>query len=155
MRKQCRRKVYALINPIAMAIEGACTPQGKELNQLRTRELAAIESFRTGSATLQDWSDLTALMNLCENMAQAGIGAEAMPTVTEAHGHLIEAAKRYESTQRMGMTGPGLQCMRDVYEYHDLQRQSVSRSEYEKHIAETTNRIKSKAPEVTDVLEAA
>lgn len=154
-RKKCRRKVYALVNPITFAIEGACMTPDSYLNQLRMRELAAIESFRTGKATTQEWADLTGMMNLCENMAKAGIGAEAIPTLDEAHKHLIDAAKRYESTKRMGLTGPGLQCMRDVYEYHDLQRQSVPRSVYEKHIAETTNRIRSKSPEVTDVLEAA
>jgi hypothetical protein len=155
MRKQCRRKVYALVNPISMAIEGACVSQGSQLDQLRLRELAALESFRTGKATVQDWSDLTAMMNLCENMAKAGLGAEALPTLEEAHTHLIEAAKRHKATKRMGMTFTGLQCLRDVYEYHDLQRQSVPRSVYEKHIAETANRIRSKSPEVTDVLEAA
>ena len=55
----------------------------------------------------------------------------------------------------MGITGPALQCLRDVYEFHDLQRTSISLSEYEKHIKDTANRIRSKAPEVTDVLECA
>ena len=144
-----------MVNPISYAIEGACVASGKHLDQIRIRDLAALESFRTGKATVQDWSDLTAMMNLCENMAKAGIGGEALPTLEDAHKHLIEAAKRYESTKRMGLTFTGLQCLRDVYEWHDLQRQSVSRSVYEHHIAETVNRIRSKSPEVTDVLEAA
>lgn len=155
MRKKCTRRHYALSNPITLAIEGACVPQGKELDQLRLRELAALESFRTGKATVQDWSDLTAMMNLCENMAKAGIGAEALPTLEKAHTHLIEAAKRHKATKRMGMTFTGLNCLREVYQWHDLQRQSVSRSVYEQHIAETANRIRSKSPEVTDVLATA
>lgn len=53
----------------------------------------------------------------------------------------------------MVMSGPGLQALRDLYEYHDLQRQSISRSEYEKWIRTAENRTRSKAPEVRDMAE--
>ena len=155
MKKQTKRKVWALVNPIAFALEGIAPPQGDKLRQLQTTELVSIEAFRTGTATIHDWSKVVGMMNLCENMVKAGIGPEALPICEEAHQHLIDAAKRYEKTMKMGITGPGLQCLRDLYEYHDLQRTSVSLSVYEKHIKETANRIRSKAPEVTDVLEAA
>jgi len=155
MRKQCKRKVYALVNPILHAIEGMRPPDGDKLNLLRTHELSAIEAFRTGKATVQDWSKVVGMMNLCENMGKAGIGPEALEYCDALHAHLISAAKRYETTRKMGITGPGLQCLRDVYEFHDLQRTSISLSQYEKHIKDTANRIRSKAPEVTDVLECA
>jgi len=155
MKKRCIRKKWALVNVITHAIEGAGICTDKVLQDLRIRELAAIEAFRTGTATLQDWSDIVAMMNVCEHMAGNGVGKEAMPTCEEAHKHLIEAAKRYEKTHRMGTTGPGLQCFRELYEWHDLQRTSISRSEYDRHIAATSNRIRSKAPEVTDILECA
>lgn len=154
-RKQCKRKVWALVNPIQHAIEGAAIITDEVIQGLRTRELSAIETFRAGKAGLQEWSDLVALMNVSEHMAFRGVGPEAKQTLNEAHGHLIAAAKRYEATKKMGLTGPGLQCMRDMYEWHDLQRKSISRAEYDRHIKDTVNRIKSKAPEVTDVLEAA
>jgi len=154
MRKKCNRKVYKLVNPITHAIEGACIASDAHLNQLRVRELAAIEAFRIGQATQQEWEDLAAMMNLCENMAVAGIGGEALPTLNAAHQHLIEAAKRFKATGRMGLTFTALQCLRDVYEYHDLQRQSIPRSVYEKHIKDVTNRITSKSPEVTVALAA-
>ena len=152
-RKFTRRRVWALVNPIDHAIEGARLCNDRMLNTLRIRELATIEAFRTGMAGLQEWADMTALMNVCEHMATHGVGPEAMETCNQAHSHLIEAAKRYEKTQKMGMSGMGLQCMRDLYEWHDLQRTSISRAEYERHIKQTTLRVKSKAPEVTDVLE--
>ena len=155
MRKQTRRKVYKLINPIAHALEGIKPPQGDKLDKLRTLELSAIESFRTGQATVNDWSHIVGMMNLAENMGQHGVGGEVLPYCEQAHQHLIEAAKRFEKTGRMGLTGPALQCLREVYEYHDLQRTSITLAEYEKHIQDTANRIRSKAPEVTDVLEAA
>ena len=152
-RKKCHRKVWALVNPIVHAIEGAGICSDEALRDLRIRELAAIESFRTGTATVQEWSDIVALMNVCEHMANQGVGPEARVTCQEAHRHLIEAAKRFERTGRMGTSGPGLTCLRELYQWHDLQRKSVARSEYDRHIADTANRIRSKAPEVVDVLE--
>ena len=154
-RKQCKRKVWALVNPITHAIEGAGICTDELLQSLRIRELAAIEAFRSGRAGVQEWCDVTAIMNVCEHMATHGVGPEAHATCNEAHTHLIEAAKRFERTGKMGLTGPGIQCMRDLYEWHDLQRKSISRAEYDRHIKQTTLRIKSKAPEVTDVLECA
>ena len=153
MRKQTKRRHYALVNPILHAIEGIRPPTGDKLDLLRTHELTAIEAFRTGTATVEDWSKVVGMMNLAENLGKAGIGPEALEYCDELHQHLIASAKRYETTHKMGITGPGLQCLRDVYEFHDLQRTSISLSEYEKHIKCTANRIRSKAPEVTDVLE--
>ena len=155
MKKQCKRKHYKLVNPIAYAIAGAIPPSGDKLKTLQIIELSAIESFRTGIATVNDWSKLVAMMNLCENMAANGIGPEAMPICEQAHQYLITAAKRYETTGKMEITGPGLKCLRDLYEFHDLQRTSVATSVYEKHIQDTINRVRSKAPEVVDVLEIA
>lgn len=155
MKKQCKRKIYKLVNPITYAIAGAIPPSGDKLETLQMIELSAIESFRTGTATVNDWAKVVGMMNLAENMAKNGIGPEAMPVCDEAHKHLIAAAKRYETTGKMGLTGPGLQCLRDLYEFHNLQRTSVATSVYEKHIQETANRVRSKAPEVIDVLEAA
>ena len=155
MRKRTVRRHYALVNPIKHAIEGIRPPTGDKLDLLRTHELTAIEAFRTGTATIQDWSKVVGMMNMAENMGKAGIGPEALEYCGELHKHLIAAAKRYETTRKMGITGPGLQCLRDVYEFHDLQRTSISLSEYERHIKDTANRIRSKAPEVTDVLECA
>lgn len=153
MRKKCKRKVWALVNPITHAIEGARVSGDEVLQPLARRELSAIESFRMGHATIQEWSDLVNLMNLCEHMAHRGIGPEAKQVCDDAHAHLLEAARRYKSTGKMGLTGPGLQCMRDLYEYHDLQRRSIARSEYDKHIHGVQNRIKGNAPEVVDVLD--
>lgn len=148
MRKRKRRQVYPLVNPVEWAIKGASLIPQDQLNDLRLRELASIEAFRTGTATLQDWHNLAALLNLCETMARRGTGTEALPTCEQAQSTLIEAARRFERTKRMGTTGPGLQALRDLYEYHDLQRQCVARSEYERAIVEATRKINGKAPGV-------
>jgi len=150
-RKQCKRKIYALVNPIAHAIDGIKATPEDTLDKLRLRELSALESFRTGQASMQDWNDLASMMNLCENMARNKIGAEAMPSCEKASDALKQSAKRYKDTGRMGITGEGLQSLREVFYYHDLQRASISLSEYERQIQETANRIKGRAPEVVEV----
>lgn len=152
-KKQCKRRIWRLVDPISHAIEGSKPPHGDKLDQLRTHELTAIDDFVYGRATINTWAKLTGLCNLAERMATQGVGIEVLEVAEETEKHLIEAAKRYETTGRMGMTARGLQCLRDLYEYHDLQRTSVTLSEYEKHIRETVNRVKSKAPEVKDMAE--
>lgn len=154
MRKRTQRKVWRLVNPIEHVLEGIRPPHGDKLDQLRTHELTSIEAFRMGQATKQDWAKLVGMLNLTEHLATNGVGPEALPTVEEAHRHLIDAAKRYEQTRKMGLTGLGLQCMRELYEYHDLMRQSITLAEYEKAIKETTLRVSSRAPEVYHALEA-
>ena len=47
---------------------------------------------------------------------------------------------------RMATNGPGLQAMRDLAEYHDLQRCAVDRSTYERAIVKTASRIRSGHP---------
>lgn len=134
MRKRTVRKVWALINPLTHAIEGAGITTETELDKLRLRELANIDAFRFGHATLQDWVELVSLMNIAEAMAKGGVGVEVLSVCMQAQGHLVESAARFQRTGKMGATGPALQCWQDLYEYHDLQRTSVARSEYERYI---------------------
>lgn len=148
MRKRTKRKVYPLLNPIEHAISGACVSPEADLDKLRERELKAINNFRTGQATLFDWENIKALLNVAENMSRAGVGIEVLSVCMQAQDHLIDAAKRFERLGKMGATGPALVCWQDLYEYHDLQRQSISRGEYERFLLQTINRERSKAPEV-------
>lgn len=151
-RKSTRRKHYQLINAVAHAIQGAGITPDTALSSLRTRELGAIDAFVRGSATLGDWSDVNAMLSLAETMARAGIGREeVLPACAEAQTHLIEAARRYEKIKKMGTTGPGLESFRELFRWHDIQRTSVSRAEYEQAIQTTVNRLKSRAPEVVEL----
>ena len=151
MRKQTRRKVYRLVNPISYAIEGATITPEDILDKLRQRELTSIEAFRMGQADLADWKMINDMANLCEVMAKSGIGPEALEAAERTHEYLLEAYHRYNKTQRMGTSGLGLVAFRDCYEYHDLQRQSISRSVYEQMFTRTMNQIRSKSPDVLEL----
>lgn len=153
MRKRCVRKVYQLLNPIQHAIEGAAITPKHELDRLRFRELAAIKAFSAGQATEMEWHEMVALMVIARNMARAGIGPEVLPVCQEVNRHLVEAKDRFDRIGKMGLTGPGLQAIRDLYDYHDLQRQSVSRSEYETAIEASIRKVKFGKPETLKELE--
>ena len=151
MRKQTRRKVYRLVNPISYAMEGASITPNEILDKLRQKELISIEAFRMGKADLADWQMINDMANLCEVMAKSGIGPEALEAAERTHEYLLEAYHRYNKTKRMGTSGLGLVAFRDCYEYHDLQRQSISRSVYEQMLTRTMNQIRSKSPDVLEL----
>lgn len=138
-------------DPVAHAIAGACITNKASLDALQTRELSAVESITHGRGTVQDWRDLADVINLCETAARMGIGPEALPACAVAQETLLQAAKRYEDTAKMGLTGEGITAMRDVIEYHNLQRQSIPRSQYEEIIRKTAWRIRAKGPEVIEL----
>lgn len=151
MRKQTKRKIWKLIDPIRHAILGAGITQDHLLDKLRLTELAALDAMTKGMGTVADWQELTDMMNISEVMALEGIGPEALPYCKAAQDALEQAALRYQRTFVMGLSGTGINALRDVFEYHDLQRRSISRSVYEKMIIKTRQRIQSKAAEVVEI----
>lgn len=152
MRKRCRRRVWSTdINPIAHAIAGACVTDIESLNQLRKNELKSLEAMKSGEAGVQEWQILTDMMNIAETMGRSGIGPEVLDHCEIANEALFRAAKRYEATKKMGLSGEGLRALGDIMEYHDLQRTSVSRSTYEKMIEKTKNYLRSHGKYVTHI----
>jgi hypothetical protein len=143
MKKRCVRKVWALVNPIDMAIQGASITPRAMLDHLHLRELSSLEAFARGGAGLQEWHDMAAVNNLTQTLASLHIGAEALPDCQKAEAALIEAAARYQATGRMGLSGPGLQALREVIGWHDAQRSSIARSKYEQAIKLTEARTRS------------
>ena len=151
MKKKTKRQHWKLIDPLRHALLGAAITESRVLDKLRIRELAAIEAMSKGMGTIVEWQELADMMNICEVMASQGIGPEALPHCQQAQQALTEAAKRFEKTKKMGLSGLGLKAIREVYEYHDLQRSSVPRSVYEQMIVKTRNRVRSKSKEVVEI----
>jgi hypothetical protein len=142
MKKRTRRKVYALINPITYVIEGVRVATDDALDQLRIRELSAIDNLTHGCATEVDFYNIKAMIGICRTMALGGIGIEAAEACKLASEYQAQDKQRFDLTGRMATTGPGLQAYRDVFEYHDLQRQSISRAEYERFIQAEIKKVK-------------
>lgn len=150
-RKKCRRKVYPLLNSLAHGIAGAAVSDKQSLDKLRLCELSAIDNMVHGRGTTEDWRWLADVINIAETMGKAGIGPEVLPYCQESQKALLEAAERYQKTGKMGLSGTGLTNIKELWEYHDLQRTSIARSEYERMIQKTANYIKSHGKDVIEI----
>jgi hypothetical protein len=127
---------------------GAAITDKESLDILRKRENGSMDAFRNGTANKMDWNNINAVVRLAESMAEAGVGPEVMVHVKIAEMHLLDAQERFVRLGKMGSTALGLQSFQDIIEYHDLQRTSVARSVYEKHIKRVTDMVKSRSPKV-------
>ena len=143
MRKKCKRKIWQKVNPIEYAITGATITSEEKLDELRMSELSAIESMIKGNGTTADWRVLVDMMNIAETMSNHGIGIEVLPINEIVQTEMEAAARRYEKTRKMGLSGTGIRFVKELYALHDLQRQSVSRAEYERMINKTADYLRS------------
>jgi hypothetical protein len=152
MRKRTKRKIWALLDPIAHSIVGASYTPRQTLDKLRLTEYAALESIIKGVGTIQDWRTLVDLLNLAEMFARNNIGKdEVLPVCQKAQDALHKAAIRYQETMRIGLDGVGIQAIRDLIEYADLQQGSVTRAEFEQLVQKTRNYIKSNGNLVVEI----
>ena len=152
MRKQTKRKVWALIDPITHAVVGASITQRDKLDKLRMMEYSALEAMTKGHGAVSDWRTLVDVLNLSETMARHGIGKdEVLPVCQKAQDALHEAAERHQRTMCMGLSGEGSQAIRDLIEYADLQQSSIPRSEFERYIQKTKDYIKSNGHLVVEI----
>lgn len=151
MRKRTKRTVYKLIDPIAHAIIGACVTDKTNLDKLRLMELTAIDAIRRGGGSLNDYRTLADMLNLCERMAIHGIGPEALDVCQAFTDELAAMAKRFEQTRKMVFTGTGLRLAQEVFEFHDLQRQSITRAKYAEMLQKTHDYIRSNNQNVVNI----
>lgn len=150
------RTVWQKVDTIRHAMQGAAITPASDRDKLAMRELAAIDAFTRGQAGLQEWQDLAALNNVTQTLATMDVGRDAMPDCHKAEAALVEAAQRFERTGKMGLSGPGIQAVREVIEWHDAQRQAIPRSKYEQALRLTVARVKSghATVDVNEVLRA-
>jgi hypothetical protein len=152
MRKRTKRKIWALLDPIAHSIVGASYTPRQTLDKLRLTEYAALESITKGVGTIQDWRTLVDLLNLSEMFARNNIGKdEVLPVCQKAQDALHKAAIRYQETMCIGLDGVGIQAIRDLIEYADLQQGSVTRAEFERLVQKTRDYIKSNGNLVVEI----
>jgi hypothetical protein len=134
--------------PVTHAMAGAAITDKESLDVLRKGENGSMTAFRNGTATKADWNNINTVVRLAESMAGAGVGPEVMVHVKIAEMHLLDAQERFMRLGKMGSTALGLQSFQDILEYHDLQRTSVARSVYEKHIKRVSDMVKSRSSKI-------
>ena len=151
MRKKCRRKIWAKVDPINHAIKGAAITDDESLAKLELIELSALESMAKGHGTWEDWDVLANCVNIAEVMSRSGIGVEVLTVCEAAEKELRNAAERFKRIQKMGLTGLGIQNFRELMEFVNLQRRSISRGEFERMIEKTMNCIRSNHHKVVHI----
>jgi len=151
-KKRTKRKHWNLIDPIAHALVGAAITPRPTLDKLRFLEYSALDAITKGMGTIQDWRTLVDVLNLSEVMAKGGIGPEVLPVCEKAQEALHKAAMRYQETMRMRLDGPGINAVRELIEYADLQQASISRSEFERYVKKTRDYIKSNSDRVVEIV---
>jgi hypothetical protein len=152
MRKRTKRKMWNLLDPIQHAVVGAAITPRPTLDKLRFLEYSALEAITKGNGTIHDWRTLVDVMNLSEVMAKAGVGPEVLPICEKAQESLHKAAMHYQKTMRLVLDSQGIQALRDLIEYADLQQGSISRSEFEKYVKKTRDYIKSNGDRVVEIV---
>lgn len=143
MRKRTKRKVVKLMNPISLAIEGAGITLQQKLDELRLRELAAIDALAIGRGAPQAVYDLQTMVLVAKEMGMGKVGPEALPACEKALQLLDTTLMIHPETEIVTTAPETIDALREVFEYHDLQRQSISRAEYERFIKQVRNRLKS------------
>jgi hypothetical protein len=152
MRKRTKRKIWNLIDPITHAIVGASITHRERLDKLRLLEYSALEAITKGSGTISDWRTLVDVLNLSEMMGKNGVGPEVLPICQKAQDALHKAAMHYQKTLHLVLDYQGIEALRELIEYADLQQSSIPRSEFEKYIQKTKNYIKSHGDKVVEIV---
>ncbi|CAB4198217.1 hypothetical protein UFOVP1309_60 [uncultured Caudovirales phage] len=152
MRKKCRRKHYPLVNPIDTAIDGARISNPDLIEKVRDIERQMIQAIVGNTSNgLFAYKGLCEVLGVAETMARNGIGPEVLPACEAAQMSLIKLKTRFEKWGKWDITPTELHTLNELIEWHDLQRQSISRGEYEKFLKNATNRMRSRAPKVIEV----
>ena len=131
MRKRTKRKVWGLINPITMAIQGAGVSCGPEVGRLRLGELSALESFRTGMGVESDWQLMSVMNSIAALIAYERKQEEPLAVARKTQFALDSIEQRYGRTGKWGVSGEEYLLLKEMYEWHDAQRTSMARSAYE------------------------
>lgn len=130
-RKKRSRKTWdAPVTAAARAIAATSVTPTDALDKLRTSELLSVAAFADGRARWADVDIACGMINLTEFIARQGIGPEALEACARAEVALRDAVARFRKTGTLELCATGVAALRDVHEFHDLQRQSVPRDEF-------------------------
>lgn len=110
-------------------------------------EEKALERFKSGEATFDDWNTLASLTNVSEVMAHDGIGEEVLIYAAAGQLALKRSANFHKKNGKFLLDAEGISSISNLIEYAHLQRQSVSTRAMEGYLNKVICRIKSKQVE--------
>jgi hypothetical protein len=147
-RKRCRRTVWALINPITHAMTGAAITSTALLDQQRLMELSALEQFKKGVPSQDDWRIFADVSNVAFVMGESGIDPEVQTLCAQADAMLEACFLRYKKHSTIGRVAGEYEALAALWARHDQQRSGISRAAYDAAITKTANKIRGASPDV-------
>jgi len=125
-----RRKYTSVKNPVLMAIENASVISPKRNAEYKNAELKAIGNMARGEFGNDEWVLMVDITNMAEMMARMGIGHEVIPVAAEAQVVLAKVRKEFADNNVWRIPQSEVFALRELQEYHDLQRQSIHYGQY-------------------------
>jgi hypothetical protein len=143
MRKQTRRKIWNLENPINIAMHKAGLVSLEKSQEIMDIEMDSLNRFRNGQADMHDWNILASLTNMAEIMSKDGIGTEVLEFSEAGQQALKRSATFYKKSGKFLLDATGITALQDLIEYAHLQRQSVSTGNMESYLKTIIGRVNS------------
>ncbi len=134
-----RRKWDLISNPVQVAMENSAITSPKRNSEHAAIEVRSIEAFARGEGSIQAWVDIVHMANVAEIMAKNGIGIEVIPLVADAQVQLCDAYVRRKETNVWNMSPTQIYLLRELREYHELQRLSVTYGQYREFMRKSDN----------------
>ena len=125
-----RRKYTSVKNPVLMAIENASLISARRNAEYTSSEIQALKNMATGQFGDHEWVVMVDVANMAEVMAKSGVGHEVIPIAAEAQVVLAHIRKRKKEEGTFTCRPDEIFVLRELQEYHDLQRQSVAYGQY-------------------------
>jgi hypothetical protein len=155
MKKKTHRKYTSKQHPVQLAIECASIITPQRNNEYRKRERSMLDRMAQGAFDDDTWHEALYMVNQSELMACVGIGPEVLEPVRRAQVSLARMRAR-RTPDCAWRADPGeVYELREVQEYHDLQRQSIPYGQYREFIKKTVNKTRTGSlPNYEQILEA-
>jgi ethanolamine ammonia-lyase large subunit len=141
-RQRFDRRV--LLNPVAVAIEGAALLPASDRIALQHIVANALAVFRTGKHCSEMWCVMADALNMAEGLARIGIASDAASAerITAAQRVLADVHLRHTTRGTWTLHAAELQALDDGLWVHRVQLDHCSLREYERAKSDTVERMR-------------
>jgi hypothetical protein len=142
-RARSRFDRRVILNPIAVAIEGATKLAACDRLELQGIVNNALALFRAGHDCAAQWLNMADALNIAESLAGLGICSDPASHERIAVAQRVLATVQQRHTERgtWALRGPELQALDDGLWLHATQLEHCSLREYERAKDKTAQRI--------------
>lgn len=143
-RARARFDKRVILNPIAVAIEGAALLPERDRMALQAIVQHAQADFSRGTDCTRHWLTMADALNISESLARLGIASDAdsVERIMAAQAVLAAAHQRHAQRGTWALRGAELQALDAGLWTHRIQLEHCSLREFERARADTVERIR-------------